>query len=240
MFMRKMLSFVRRAVDEYGMINDGDRIAVGLSGGKDSLTLLCVLNDLKIFYPKKFELVAVMVDMGFPDTDFGPIKKLCGELGVELVIKPTKINDVVFNIRKETNPCSLCAKMRRGVLNETARSLGCGKVALGHHFDDIVETFIMNLFNEGRIAAFPPVTYLDRTDITVIRPLCYAAEKDVRYFASHNDLPVFENPCPADKHTDREKIKQLLRTLEKENKGLRHRIFTAMKKKNVDNWGTGL
>lgn len=234
--MRRMLSFTRRCVDDYGMIEDGDVIAVGVSGGKDSLTLLAVLHDLAIFYPKKFTLKAITVDLGYEGSDYSQIADFCRELDVEYTVVPTQIGHVIFDVRKETNPCALCAKMRRGVLNETAKELGCNKVALGHHFNDLVETFMLNLIHEGRIGAYPPVTYLSRADLKVIRPLSFAAEKDVRYFVNHNELPIFKNPCPADKKTQREEVKKLIATLEKENKGFAHRIFGAMQKSNVDNW----
>ena len=232
--MKRVLSHVRRAVDDYSMINEGDKIAVGVSAGKDSLTLLCALAELRRFYPKKFELIAITVDMGFEGTDFSPIKALCDELDVEYHIIETQISKVIFDVRKEKNPCSLCAKMRRGALYSGARELGCTSVALGHHFDDVVETFMLNLFYEGRIGCFQPVTYLTKTEITLIRPMVYMPEKDVRYFAGKNDLPVVKSSCPADGNTEREEMKQLLRTLEKENKGLRYKIFGAIQRGEID------
>ncbi len=177
---RRLLSYLRRAVEDYDMIAPGDRIAVGISGGKDSLALLCGLAALRLFYPHPFELVALTVDMGFPGTDYSEVEALCRELDVPYHVKKTEIATIIFDIRKEKNPCSLCAKMRRGVLHSTAKELGCNKVALGHHFDDVVETFMLNLFHEGRIGCFQPVTYLSRADITLIRPLVYMPEKDVR------------------------------------------------------------
>ncbi len=232
--MKRVLSHVRRAVDDYSMINEGDKIAVGVSAGKDSLTLLCALAELRRFYPKKFELIAITVDMGFDGTDFSPIKALCDELDVEYHIIETQISKVIFDVRKEKNPCSLCAKMRRGALYSGARNLGCTSVALGHHFDDVVETFMLNLFYEGRIGCFQPVTYLTQTEITLIRPMIYMPEKDVRYFAGKNTLPVVKSTCPADGNTEREEMKQLLRSLEKENKGLRYKIFGAIQRGEVD------
>ena len=235
--MRRMLSYTRRCVDDYGMIEEGDVICVGVSGGKDSLTLLAVLHDLALFYPKHFTLKAITVDLGFPDSDFSHIRAFCDELGVEYTVVPSEIGHIIFDVRKETNPCSLCAKMRRGMLNEAAVAAGCNKVALAHHFDDLIETFMLNLIHEGRLGAYPPVTYLSNTGITVIRPLTFAQEKDVRYFVRHNDLPVFFNPCPADKHTQRETVKQLIASLEREHKGFKHRVFGAMEKANIDRWG---
>ena len=231
---RRLLSYVRRAVDDYQMIEDGDRICVGISGGKDSLALLAGLANLRYFYPKKFELVALTVDMGFDGVDFSAIEALCRELNVPYHVKKTEIAQIIFDVRKEKNPCSLCAKMRRGVLHSTAKELGCNKIAFGHHFDDVVETFMLNLFHEGRIGCFQPVTYLSRADITLIRPLIYMPEKDVRYFANRENLPVVKSPCPADGHTEREETKKLLDSLERQHKGLRHRIFGAICRGEID------
>ena len=233
--IKRVLSFTRRAIDDYHMIEEGDRIAVGVSGGKDSLTLLCALAALRRFYPIPFELCAISVDMGFEGgMDFAPIRALCEELDVPYHVVPTQIYEIIFKVRQESNPCSLCAKMRRGVLHNAAKELGCNKVALGHHFDDVVETFMLNLFYEGRLGCFQPVTYLSRRDLTLIRPMIYMPEKDVRYFTGKADLPVISSPCPADKNTQREYIKQLLRSLERENKGLRYRIFGAILRGEID------
>lgn len=229
-----LLSYARRAIDDYQMIDEGDKIAVGVSAGKDSLTLLVALAQMRRFYPKKFSLIAITVDMGFEGMDLTPIKKFCEELDVEYHVVPTQISKIIFDVRKEKNPCSLCAKMRRGALHTAAKELGCNKVALGHHFDDVVETFMLNLFYEGRLGCFQPVTYLSRIDLHLIRPLIYMPEKDVRYFASKVTLPVIASPCPADKNTERERMKELLHNLERENKGLRYRIFGAMQRANID------
>ncbi len=226
--MKRLLSFVRRAVDDYNMIDDGDRIAVGVSGGKDSLTLLLTLAHLRRFYPKKFEIVAISVDLGFEGADYSEIRELCRRIKVDFRIAKTDIAKIVFDIRRESNPCSLCAKMRRGALHAAAQEANCNKVALGHHYDDAVETLMMNLFFEGRIACFSPVSYLSNRKITLIRPLIYAQEKDVLYFTRRRALPIFKNPCPEDHATERENMKNLLSELEKNNKGLKHRIFTAM------------
>ena len=231
---RRLLSYVRRAVDDYQMIADGDRICVGISRGKDSLALLVGLAGLRHFYPKKFELVALTVDMGFDGVDYAEIEALCRELDVPYHVKKTEIAQIIFDIRKEKNPCSLCAKMRRGVLHSTAKELGCNKIAFGHRFDDVVETFMLKLFDEGRIGCCQPGTYLSRADITLIRPLLYMPEKDVRYFANREKLPVVKSPCPADGHTEREEMKKLLDTLERQHKGLRHRIFGAIARGEVD------
>ena len=227
----------RKAVEDYNMIEEGDRIAVGLSGGKDSLALLCMLLNMKMFYPKAYELAAITVDMGFKGTNLQPLVDFCEACGIELKIIHTELADLIFNQRKESNPCSLCARMRRGILHDAVNDMGYNKIALGHHFDDTVETFMLNLFNEGRIGSFSPVTYLSRKNITMIRPLIYTHEKDIRYFMRKNpDLPLITSLCPEDKHTERENIKQLLDSLDRENKGLKHRIFTAIQKSGIDGY----
>ena len=234
--LQRILSFVRRAVDDYGMIAEGDKIAVGISGGKDSLTLLASLAALRRFYPAKFDLVALTVDMGFEGVDLSPIATFCQALDVPFIVEKTDIAKVIFEIRKESNPCSLCAKMRRGALHARAKAEGCNKIALGHHFDDAVETFMLNLFHEGRLGCFSPVTYLSRRDLTLIRPLLYAQEKDVRYYVKRADpsLPVMKSPCPEDGETERETMKVMLRDLERKYPGLRHRIFGALCKGEID------
>ena len=232
--MKRMLSFVRRAVDDYNMISEGDRIAVGISGGKDSLTLLEVLSELRRFYPNSFELVAITVDMGFEGSDFSEVAEFCRRLKVEYRVVKTDIAKIIFDVRKESNPCSLCAKMRRGSLHAEAVSAGCNKVALGHHYDDAVETFMMNLFFEGRLGCFSPRSYLSNRQITLIRPMLYATEKDVEYFVRKRALPVVASLCPEDKATERENMKNLLAELEKTNKGVKHRIFHAMCASGID------
>ena len=232
--IKRVLSYTRRAIDDYEMIREGDKIAVGVSAGKDSLTLLCALAALKRFYPKKFELCAITIDMGFEGADFSAIRALCDKLEVPYTVVPTEISKIIFDVRKEKNPCSLCAKMRRGALHTAAKELGCNTVALGHHFDDVVETFMLNLFFEGRLGCFQPVTYLSRMDIRLIRPMIYMPEKDVRYFSKNAELPVINSPCPADKNTQREEMKQLLAKLDRENKGLRYRIFGAIQRGEID------
>ena len=232
--MKRMLSFVRRAADDYNMIEDGDRIAVGISGGKDSLTLLATLAEMRRFYPKKYEVVGITVNMGFEGSDYSAVADWCREIGVEYKVVDTEIAKIIFDVRKEANPCSLCAKMRRGSLNAAAQELGCNKVALGHHYDDAVETFMMNLFFEGRLGCFSPVSYLSNRKITLIRPLVYAQEKDVEYFIRKRPLPVIKSLCPEDRATERENMKNLLASLERDNKGLKHRIFNAMCKGEID------
>lgn len=232
--LRRMLSYTRRAIDDYDMIDEGEVIAVGVSGGKDSLALLVTMANLAKFHPKHFSVAAIAVDMGWEGTDYSAIQALCDSLGVPFYIEPSEITHIVFDVRREKNPCSLCAKLRRGTLNSAAVRHGIKKIALGHHFDDVVETFMLNLFYEGRLGAFQPVTYLSRMDVTLIRPMIYAPEKDVRYFARRASLPVLESRCPADGRTERENMKQFLRDLDKNNKGLKHRIFGALQKSGID------
>lgn len=236
MKLQQVLSNVRKAVDDYHMIEQGDKIAVGISGGKDSLTLLYALSNLRRFYPKSFELCAVTVDMGFHNVDFEEITKLCNSLEVEYTIVKTEISKIVFDIRKESNPCSLCAKMRKGALNDTLKSLGCNKIAYAHHKDDVIETMLMSLIYEGRWHTFTPVTYLDRTEITVIRPLMYMNEVDVIGFVNKYNVPVLKSPCPVDGHTKREYIKQLLRQINLANPGVKDRMFTAIQNGNMEGW----
>ena len=231
---KRLLSFARRAIDDYGMIEEGDCVAAGISGGKDSLALLYALAGLRRFYPKRFTLKAITIDMGLEGMDFSAVAALCDSLDVEYITVKTEISDIVFNVRKEDSPCSLCSKMRRGALHTAAKEAGCGKVALGHHFDDVVETFMLNLFHEGRIGTFRPVTYLSRTGVTVIRPLIYMPEKDIRYFAAKNGLPVVKSTCPADGNTEREEMKKMLASLDREHRGLKYRIFGAIQRGEID------
>ena len=232
--IKRILSFTRRALDDYEMIRPGDRIAVGVSAGKDSLTLLCAMAELRRFYPIPFELMAVTIDMKAGESDFSAIRALCERLDVPYHVIPTEISHIIFDIRKEKNPCSLCAKMRRGALHNAAKDLGCNVVALGHHFDDAVETFMLNLFFEGRIGCFSPVSYLSRTDLRLIRPMIYMPEKDVRYIAKKAELPILPSTCPADGNTQREEMKKLLAELDRKHDGLRYRIFGAMQRGEID------
>ena len=228
MTLQQVLSQVRRAADDYEMIQDGDKIAVGISGGKDSLTLLYALSTLRRFYPHPFELHAVTVDLGFENLNLGKIEALCKELDVPYTIVPTQIASIVFDQRKEKNPCALCAKMRKCALNEAIRGAGCNKSAYAHHKDDVVETLMLSLIYEGRFHTFAPVTFLDRMNLTVIRPLVYMKEADVIGFVHKHDVPVVKSPCPADGHTRREYVKQLLRQLNLENPGVKDRMLTAV------------
>lgn len=228
MKLQRVLSEVRKAVDDYHMIAEGDKIAVGISGGKDSLTLLYALSSLRRFYPHPFELVAVTVDLGFANLDLSEINKLCKKLEVPYTVVKTQIGQIVFEQRQENNPCALCAKMRKGALNEAMKQLGCNKIAYAHHMDDVVETMMLSLLYEGRFHTFSPVTYLDDTGLTVIRPLIYMKEADVIGFVRKYEVPVVKSPCPADGHTKREYVKQLLKQLNTENLGVKQRMFTAI------------
>lgn len=237
MRIQQVYSLVRRAIDDYGMIEEGDNIAVGISGGKDSLTLLHALSGLRRFYPKKFDIHAVTVDLGFDNLNLDKIKNLCRELNVPYTIVSTDIAQIVFEERKESNPCSLCAKMRKGALNQAIKEAGCNKVAYAHHKDDVVETMIMSLLFEGRFHTFSPVTYLDRMDLTVIRPLIYMNEADVIGFVNKYEVPVVKSPCPADGHTKREYVKNLIRDINLETPGVKERMFAAIRNGNMKGWG---
>ncbi len=236
--MQKLLGYMRSAVQKYDMIHEGDSIAVGVSAGKDSLSLLAAMARFRDFYPQRFELKAITIDMRFggKDGDFSEIRALCDELGVEYTVKPTDLARLIFDVRQESNPCSLCSKMRRGALNKTARELGCNKVALGHHLDDIAETFAMNLFNNASLDCFMPVTYLDRSEITVIRPMIFARESDCARVARKLDLPVKKSACPADGNTEREEAKKLLTSLEKKCGNVRSKILLAMQNKEINGY----
>lgn len=234
--MKRIITCVRKAVEDYDMIQDGDRVAVGVSGGKDSLVLLGALANLSRYYPKKFSVVGLTLDMGYK-LDYSEIKKYCESFGVEHKVKYTDIKEIVFDDRKEKNPCSLCAKMRRGALNDFAIENGCKRVALGHHNEDVLETFFLSLMYEGRINCFSPVTYMDRTDIYQIRPLIYAREGDIKGVVRRLNVPVAHNPCPANGNTNRKEMKDLIARLNKEmNPGLKKRLFTAIKNSDIDGW----
>ena len=234
--MRYITSLVRRAVEEYDMIKEGDRVAVGISGGKDSLALARALWELSHYYPKKFTPVGITLDLT-DNGDFSEIQAFMDEMGMEYHIKRTNIREVVFDIRKETNPCSLCAKLRRGALNDAAIELGCKRVALGHHMDDVLETFMLSLLYEGRINCFSPVTYLDRTDLYSIRPMIYVREGDIKGAASRLDFPVKKSGCPADGITKREDMKEIIKDLDKKTfAGLKKRLFTAIKNSDISGW----
>ena len=234
--MQKLIGLMRRCIEDYHMISEGDRIAVGVSGGKDSVALLVFLAELKKYNHIPFDLEAVTIDMGF-GMDYSQINRLCEELSVPYTLVKTEIAPVIFDYRKETNPCSMCAKMRRGALNQTLLERGLNKLALGHHYDDAVETFMMSLIYEGRISCFQPVTNLDRTGIIQIRPMLYIHEKSIDGFATKNNLPVIENRCPIDRQTKREEIKQLIFNLSATYPDLKDRIFGAMQRLPLPEWG---
>ncbi len=236
MKLQKLLSLTRRAVDDYKMIEEGDKIAVGLSGGKDSLAMLYALAELRRFYPNKFEIVAIAVHLGFDGFDLSKIEALCKELNVPMTIVETQIAQVVFETRKETNPCSLCAKMRKGAFNEKAKELGCNKSAYAHHRDDVVETMLMSMLYESRFHTFSPVTYLDRMDLTLIRPLIYVNEADIIGFKNAYQLPIVKNPCPMDGYSKREYAKELVKQLSEETKGAKDHIFRAITEGPFEAW----
>ena len=239
MKLQKLLSYVRCAVDDYNMIEEGDRIAIGVSGGKDSLALIAALGSLRRFYPKKFELEAITVSLGFEGMDFSAVSEFCREQNVNYTVVETDIGEIIFDARQEKNPCSLCAKMRKGALNDAVDRLGCNKVALGHNRDDVIETLLMSLFYEGRINCFSPVTYLDRKKITSIRPLIYVPEGEVKGFANRYELPVVKNKCPADGHTTREEIKDLVKMHRKKIKDFDSIVFGAIRRSDIRGWKTG-
>ncbi len=233
--MQKLMGLMRRCIDDYDMICAGDKIAVGVSGGKDSLVLLQLLAGLRAYFDKPFELEAITVDMGL-GMDYGGIAALCETLDVPYTVAKTEIGPIIFDYRKEKNPCSMCAKMRRGALNQALLERGCNKVALGHHYDDAVETFVMSLLFEGRISCFQPVTNLDRTGVVQIRPMLYIHEKTVENFAKRMALPVVHNRCPADKNTKREEVKHLIYDLSQTYPDLKERVFGAMQRYPLPEW----
>ena len=235
--MQHLMGLVRRCVDDYQMIEEGDRIAVGVSGGKDSLTLLVLLANLRKYYPKHFDLEAITIDMGLPGMDFSPVENLCRDLDVPFTCVHTEIGPIIFDFRHEKNPCSMCAKMRRGALNDALVSRGFNKIALGHHYDDAVETFLLSLVYEGRLNCFQPVTHLSRTGVTQIRPMLYIGEKAIVNFAYRQQLPVVCNTCPADKSTKRQEIKELLAHLQETYPDLKTKIFGAMQRLPLPEWG---
>ena len=239
--MNKILSLVRRCVEDYDMIKPGDRIGVGVSGGKDSLLLLVALAELRKFYPIPYEVEAFTLDMGhadgYPGMDFSEIAQLCKKLDVPYTILNSEIHHIIFDLSKEKNPSSMCAKMRRGALHSAMLERGIHKIALGHHYDDAIETFFMSLIYEGRLSCFQPVTWLDRTEITQIRPLLYCGENLVRHTVERLELPVVENPCPANGNTKRQEIKELIYELNGRYPGLKGRAFGAMQRLPLPEWG---
>lgn len=236
MKLQKLYSYTRKAIDDFQMIKENDSIAVGISGGKDSLTLLYALAGLRKFYPIHYSLTAVTVDLGYPDFDLTAIKELCRELDVPYHIISTEIGAIIKEQNIKNSPCSLCAKLRKGALNKAVVELGCNKVAYAHHKDDIIETMLLSLMFEGRFYTFPPVTHLDRSNLDVIRPLMYVPEVDVIGFKNHYNLPVVKNPCTFDGKTKRQYAKNLLQQLNKDHPGVKNRLFTAIINGNIPDW----
>ena len=235
--LNSFTSVVRKGVDNYHMIQNGDCIAVGVSGGKDSLVLLCALAQLRRYYPQKFGLQAITIELGYSEMDYSPVTELCRRIGVPYTRVKTDIREVVFDVRQEDNPCSLCAKMRRGALNDTLKAQGCNKLALGHHMDDAVETFVMSLLFEGRISCFKPVTYMSRADVYQIRPMVYASEERIASLARDLALPIVKNACPADRDSKRREVKLLLKEAERDYPDIKSKIFGAMKRLPLTGWG---
>lgn len=236
--MQELMSHMRAAMERYSMIEEGDTVAVGVSGGKDSVALLTALSEMRRFYPVKYSLRAITLDPcfgGLPG-DYSQISELCRRLRVPYGIRRTRLGEIIFTERQESNPCSLCARMRRGLLHDTAKAAGCNKIALGHHLDDAAETFYMNLLDGGRIACFRPVTYLSRKDITLIRPMVFAFEKEIIRVCRSCRLPVVKSRCPADGSTERQHIKELLAELEKDYNGLRNKTVGALRRAGIDGW----
>lgn len=236
MKMKRLLSLMRQAIDDYGMIKKNDKIAIGLSGGKDSLSLLYGLKELQNFYPVPFELHAVTVDLGYQNLSLDRIKKICSDLQIDYTIVPTDIAQIIFQERKESNPCSLCAKMRKGALNEAMMKIHCNKIAYAHHKDDVLETMLLSLLYEGRLHTFDPVTCLEETGLTVIRPLIYIYEAEIKGFIHKYEIPVVKSPCPVDGYTKRSYVKTLLQTINRENPGVKQRMFGAIQRSKLEGW----
>ena len=233
---QKLLTYTRKAIDDYHMIQNGDKIAVGISGGKDSLTLLYALSKLQAFYPQSFDLVALTVDLGFSNYDTTLLSQYAETLGVEYYVEKTEIASIVFDYKKESNPCSLCSRLRKGALNTRAIELGCNKIAYAHHKDDVLDSFIMSLLYEGRLHTFSPVTKLERTNLELIRPLIYAYEGEIASFADTQQLPVMKNPCPADGITKRQEARELIMNLRATVPEVKERIFSAITGAGLDGW----
>ena len=236
MDLQKLYSLTRQAIDKYNMIEEGDKIAVGISGGKDSLTMLYALAGLRKFYPKHFEIIAVSVDLGLEGYDAGKITTLCQKLAVDFITVSTQISQIVFNERQESNPCSLCAKLRKGALNDAIISMGCNKVAYGHHKDDVIETFFLSMLYEGRLQTFWPVTKLDDTNLTIIRPLIYVSESEIIGFSHKYTLPVMPKICPVDGSTKREQVKKYIDSMYKDDPKIKNRLFTAITNNDPVGW----
>ncbi len=233
--MKRLLGGIRRAMEEYTMVQPGDTIAVGVSGGKDSLMLLYALAQIRAFYPVPFQIKAITLDLGYGH-DYKEIADFCREIDVEFIVERTQIREIVFDIRKEKNPCALCANLRRGALHNAAVANGCNRVALGHHYDDVIETFMLSLLYEGRVSCFSPITYLDKCGLYMIRPLIYVEEADIRRLAHRLNLPVWENPCVADGYTKRAEVKEKIKLLCAKDRDMKKRLYTAVKTSGIDGW----
>lgn len=236
--MRRILSTMRRAIQDYNMLEAGDKIAVGISGGKDSLTLLAALAAFRRFSEVPFEIMGITIDMGFQGVDYTPISEFCTEIGVDYIVKKTDIAEILFDIRKEKSPCSLCSRMRRGAVNDLAKENGCTKIALGHNNEDVIETFFLSLFYEGRLNSFSPFTYLSRREISVIRPLIYTAESDIRGYAKRANLPIVKNPCPMDGVSKRQDMKDFINEKTKGDRHFKARMMNAIQTGLTD-WKIG-
>lgn len=236
MDLRRLLSYVRRAADDYGLLEENDRIAVGVSGGKDSMVLLYALKHLQRFYPKHFDLIAVTVHLGHEGFDLEGVQVFCEELEVPHELVQTHIAEIVFHEQKDHKACSLCARLRKGALNQAALAHGCNKVAYAHHRDDLIETMLLSLIYEGRFHSFSPKTELERTGLTLIRPLMYVPESDVIGFQRRYSLASVKNPCPMDGHTKRQYVKDLLRKLNQDNPGVKERLFASIHAASFDDW----
>ncbi len=234
--MQKILGYLRKAIEHYNMIDEGDKIAVALSGGKDSITLLMGLKALQRFYPKNFEIVAISVNPGFEFFNSDFLKNTCSKIGVEFIEAKSDIKEIVFDIRKEKNPCSLCANLRRGILNSTAIEHSCNKLALGHNEDDVLETFFLNMLYAGNLNTFAPVSYMDRSQITLIRPLVYAPEKEIKKFIKRHNIEVMPKNCPMDGISKREEIKDMLYNLTVQIPNVRANLMGAIKRANINGW----
>ena len=234
--MKKIIGNIRKALREYNMIEDGDKIAVGVSGGKDSLTLLMALKNLQMYYDKTFDFIAVSINPNFDFFDINLIENFCNSLSIPLIIENSHSKEIVFDIRKEKNPCSLCANLRRGILNSIAIRENCNKIALGHNEDDVIETFILSLFYNGNIHTFAPKSYMDRSKITVIRPLIYLSEKDIKSFINRNKIVVMNKCCPMDGNSKRENIKEMINDLQKSIPNIKSNLYGAIKRSNIQGW----
>lgn len=236
--MQKILSYMRKAIEDFNMIEEGDKIGVAFSGGKDSISMLLGFKALQRFYPKKFDIIAISVNPGFEFFDTSILKNICEKNEIPLIIEDSHIKEIVFDIRNEKNPCSLCANLRRGILNSVAIRENCNKIALGHNEDDVLETFLLNLLYTGSISTFAPVSYMDRSKITLIRPLIYAPEKYIKRFIRRNDITIMPKSCPMDGRSKRENIKELIKDLSIDIPTIRANLYGAIRRSNIKGWNS--